>query len=48
MIANSYIFKEPIFNYSGEFLFLCDEIKIPVQDGNDYDLTTALLNEIEN
>ena len=46
MIANSYVFKEPVFNYSGDFPFLWDEIKIPIQYGSDYDLTTSILNEI--
>ncbi|WP_432670975.1 mechanosensitive ion channel family protein [Flavobacterium sp. SM2513] len=46
MIANSYVFKEPVFNYSGDFPFLWDEIKIPIQYGSDYDLATAILNEI--
>lgn len=46
LIANSYVFKEPVFNYSGDFPFLWDEIKIPVQYGSDYDKATALLLEI--
>lgn len=36
LIANSYVFKEPVFNYSGDFPFLWDEIKIPIQYGSDY------------
>ncbi len=36
LIANSYVFKEPVFNYSGEFPFLWDEIKIPIQYGSNY------------
>ena len=35
-IANSFVFKEPVFNYSGDFPFLWDEIKIPVQYGSNY------------
>lgn len=27
-VANSFVFKEPVFNYSGDFPFLWDEIKI--------------------
>ncbi|WP_418263807.1 mechanosensitive ion channel family protein [Flavobacterium faecale] len=46
LIANSYVFKEPVFNYSGDFPFLWDEIKIPVQYGSDYDMARALLLEI--
>lgn len=46
MIANSYVFKEPVFNYSGDFPFLWDEIKVPVQYGSDYELTTRILKEV--
>jgi len=35
-IANSFVFKEPVFNYSGDFPFLWDEIKIPIQYGSNY------------
>jgi small-conductance mechanosensitive channel len=34
-IANSFVFKEPVFNYSGDFPFLWDEVKIPVKYGSD-------------
>lgn len=37
LIANSFVFKEPVFNYSGDFPFLWDEIKIPIQFGSNYD-----------
>ncbi|MCF8462091.1 MAG: mechanosensitive ion channel family protein [Flavobacteriales bacterium] len=46
LIANSFVFKEPVFNYSGEFPFLWDEIKIPVQFGSDYDLAKTILEEV--
>ena len=36
LIANSFVFKEPVFNYSGDFPFLWDEIKIPVMYGSNY------------
>ncbi|NJL49265.1 MAG: mechanosensitive ion channel family protein [Leptolyngbyaceae cyanobacterium SM2_5_2] len=35
-IANSFVFKEPVFNYSGDFPFLWDEIVIPVKYGSDH------------
>ncbi len=35
-IANSFVFKEPVFNYSGEFPFLWDEITVPVKYGCDH------------
>ncbi len=34
-VANSFVFKEPVFNYSGDFPFLWDEISIPVKYGSD-------------
>ena len=42
-IANSYIFKEPVYNYSGDFPFLWDEIKIPIQYGSNYDKAKEIL-----
>lgn len=42
-IANSFIFKEPVFNYSGDFPFLWDEIKIPIQYDSNYDKVRAIL-----
>lgn len=45
-IANSFVFKEPVFNYSGDFPFLWDEIKIPIQYGSDYQLAEDLLLQI--
>ena len=43
LIGNSFVFKEPVFNYSGDFPFLWDEIKIPVQYGSNYDKTNSIL-----
>lgn len=34
-ISNSAVFKDPIFNYSGDFEFLWDEIKVPIKYGSD-------------
>jgi hypothetical protein len=44
LIANSYVFKEPVFNYSGNFRFM-DEIKIPVQYGSNYELAKSIILE---
>ncbi len=46
LIANSFIFKEPVFNYSGDFPFLWDEIKIPIQYGSNYDKATQMFMRI--
>lgn len=35
-IANSFVFKEPVYNYTGDFPFLWDEITIPVKTGGDF------------
>lgn len=47
-IANSFVFSEPVFNYSADFPFLWDEIKIPVRYGSDYDLTKKILEKAAN
>lgn len=44
-VANSFIFKEPVFNYSGEFPFVWDEIVVPIKFGSDYDLVRAILTQ---
>lgn len=44
-IANSFVFKEPVFNYSGDFPFLWDEIKIPIQYGSDYGKARGILEK---
>lgn len=37
-VANSFIFKEPVYNYSSDFPFLWDEIRIPVRYGSNYEM----------
>lgn len=46
LIANSYVFKEPVYNYSGDFPFLWDEIKIPIQFGSNYEKAKEILLSI--
>jgi small-conductance mechanosensitive channel len=46
LVANSFVFKEPVFNYSGDFPFLWDEIKIPIQYGSNYEKAKAILLNI--
>ncbi len=48
LIANSFVFKEPVFNYSGNFPFLWDEIKIPIQYGSNYKKAEELFLKIGN
>lgn len=47
-IANSFVFKEPVFNYSGDFPFLWDEITIPVKYGSDYHLAREIFARVAN
>ena len=42
-VANSFVFKEPVFNYSGEFPFLWDEIMVPIKYGSDYRLAREII-----
>ncbi len=37
-VANSFIFKEPVYNYSSDFPFLWDEITIPIKYGSNYEM----------
>ncbi|OAB29079.1 Small-conductance mechanosensitive channel [Flavobacterium fryxellicola] len=46
LIANSFVFKEPVFNYSGDFPFLWDEIKLPIQYGSNYEKATAIFLKV--
>jgi len=45
-IANSFVFKEPVYNYSADFPFLWDEIKIPIRYGSDLVRAEAILTEV--
>ncbi|NJM98165.1 MAG: mechanosensitive ion channel [Phormidesmis sp. RL_2_1] len=47
-IANSFVFKEPVYNYSADFPFVWDEITIPVKYGSDHHLARALLSQAAN
>ena len=45
-IANSFVFKEPVFNYSGDFPFLWDELAIPVKYGSDHRLARTIFQQV--
>ncbi len=45
-VSNSFVFKEPVYNYSGDFPFLWDEIVVPVKHGSDVGLTDELLRTV--
>ncbi len=44
-VSNSQISKEPIYNYTRDFPFLWDEIKIPVRYGSDLEVARSLIIE---
>lgn len=44
-VANSFVFKEPLYNYSGDFPFLWDEIIIPIAHGSNLDQVKQMLLE---
>jgi len=45
-IANSFIFKEPVFNYSTDFPFLWDELTVPVKYGSDFRMAREILETV--
>lgn len=47
-VANSFIFKEPVYNYSGDFPFLWDEIAVPIRHGVDVDYAKEVFLKLLN
>lgn len=45
-VANSYVFKENIHNYSSEFPFLWDEITIPLRTESDHNLAREVFTKV--
>ncbi|CAA0223958.1 mechanosensitive ion channel family protein [Tenacibaculum maritimum] len=48
LVANSFVFKEPVYNYSGDFPFLWDELKVPIKITSDFDFATESFTKILN
>ncbi|WP_234946521.1 mechanosensitive ion channel family protein [Bacillus sp. m3-13] len=42
-IANSFVYTQPVYNYSTDFPFLWDELTIPVRFGSDYTYARKLI-----
>lgn len=40
-VANSFVFKEPVYNYSADFPFIWDEIKVPIKTDGNFDWATT-------
>lgn len=47
-LANSYVFKERIHNYSAEYPFLWDEIEVPIRTESDHELARKVFTEVVN
>ncbi|QHI39125.1 Small-conductance mechanosensitive channel [Kordia antarctica] len=45
-VANSFVFKDPVYNYSGDFPFLWDELIVPVKTNSDFKYTKELFENI--
>lgn len=45
-VANSFVFKDPVYNYSGDFPFLWDELIVPVKTNSDFKYTKELFEKI--
>ena len=45
-IANSFVFKEPVFNYSADFPFLWDEITLPIKYGSNWRVARETLQRL--
>ena len=47
-LANSYVFKEKIHNYSAEYPFLWDEVKVPIRTESDHGLAREVFSKVVN
>lgn len=45
-LSNSFIFKGPVYNYSQDFPFIWDELKLPVHYQSDMELAKKLVAEV--
>jgi len=45
-IANSIVFKEPVYNYSADFPFLWDEVTIPVRLDSDHTRARQIVHDV--
>lgn len=45
-LSNSFIFKEPLQNYSADYPFLWDEIVIPIRTESDFKLARKIFNDV--
>ncbi len=45
-VANSFVFKESIHNYSAEYPFLWDEIRVPIRTESNYELARKVFSDV--
>jgi len=45
-VANSYVFKDPVVNYSADFEFLWDEVTVPVTFSSDLGMARSLIESV--
>ncbi|MGI8510824.1 MAG: mechanosensitive ion channel family protein [Gemmatimonadaceae bacterium] len=45
-VANSFVFKGPVVNYSGAFPFLWDEVRLPIKYGSDRALARKIFTDV--
>ena len=44
-VANGAVLREPVYNYSGDFPFLFDTIRVPIRHGSDHGRAREILEE---
>lgn len=44
-VSNAAVFREPVYNFSGDFPFLWDSIEVPIRHGSDRERARELLEE---
>jgi len=42
-VTNDKVFDEPVYNYTHEFSYIWDEVRLPIQFSNDYDRAEQLM-----
>lgn len=47
-VANSFIFSQPVHNYSGEFPFIWDEMTVPIKTHCDFEYATEVFSGVMN
>jgi small-conductance mechanosensitive channel len=45
-ISNSFMFKEALQNYSADYPFLWDEVRVPIRTESDFKLAREILHEV--